>query len=170
MVGLKKQVGIILFLWWFCASCAAAGEISQHQAGFYIIAAEAPSAAALPTPKADQQVVRYDQKFLRDPDAEPRYLLMPKRPDVTLKLAKPPELGKSANGFAELQLELTAEAAVNLEKVSHENLGKTVAFVVDGEPVTIHKIRSVITGGQFKLSRCTDNACQFIYGRLTSKP
>lgn len=165
MVDWKVKFGILLLLWWIGLMGATAGEPSQHQAGFYIIAAEAPSVAALPAPTTDQQVVRYDQKFLRDPDAQPRYLLMPKRPDVTLMLAKPPELGKSANGFAELQLELTAEAAGNLEKVSRENLGKTVAFVVDGEPVTIHKIRSVITGGQFKLSRCTDNACQFIYGR-----
>jgi hypothetical protein len=44
-----------------------------------------------------------------------------------------------------------------------------VVFVLDDEPVTLHKIRSVITGGQFRISRCTDTACQYIYGRLVEK-
>jgi preprotein translocase subunit SecD len=69
-----------------------------------------------------------------------------------------------------LWLELTPEAGSKLEKLTREHLGGRVAFVIDGEPVTLHKIRSVITGGQFRLSRCTDTACQYIYGRLVRKP
>ena len=146
----------------------AAGQPEKHQAGFYLVAAEASSADALPAPDGQQQVARYDQKYLRDSEREPpRYLLLSRRPDVTLKLAKPPAIGKGSNGFPELSLELTKEAAADLEKVSREHLGQRVAFVIDGEVVTTHTIRSVITGGQFRLSRCTDNACQYILVRLT---
>jgi preprotein translocase subunit SecD len=145
-----------------------AGQPEKHQTGFYLVAAEASTADALPAPNGQQQIARYDQKYLRDSEREPpRYLLLSRRPDVTLKLAKPPAIGKGSKGFAELSLELTKEAAGDLERVSREHLGQRVAFVVDGEVVTTHKIRSVITGGQFRLSRCTDNACQYIFVRLT---
>jgi preprotein translocase subunit SecD len=79
-------------------------------------------------------------------------------------------LKEGQNGFPELRLELRAEAARRLETLTREHLGGRVAFVIDGEPVTLHKIRSVITGGQFRLSRCTDTACQYVYGRLVAKP
>jgi preprotein translocase subunit SecD len=148
-----------------------ADQPENHQAGFYLVAAEAASAEALPTPTAEQQIVRYDEEFLRHSERKPpRYFLLPRRPDVVLKLAKPPAIEKSPNGFAGLRLELTKEAAGDLERVSREHLGQLVSLVVDGEVLTVHKIRTVITGGQFRLSRCTDNACEYILGRLTAEP
>ena len=149
-----------------------AAGLEPRQAGFYLVAAEAESASALPAAKDDQRVVRYDYRQLRESErGQPLYLLLPKVADVPLVLAKSPELVKKGeNGFPELRLELTAEAAKRLETLTREHLGGRVAFVIDGEPVTLHKIRSVITGGQFRLSRCTDTACQYIYGRLVAKP
>jgi preprotein translocase subunit SecD len=145
--------------------------VDNRQVGFYLVAAEADSAINLPAPSPEQRLVRYDYKFLSDTErGEPLYLLLPKKADVLLILSKTPELKeKGENGFPELRLELTPEAANNLEKLTREHLGGKVAFVIDDEPVTLHKIRSVITGGQFKLSRCTDTACQYIYGRLVEK-
>jgi preprotein translocase subunit SecD len=82
-------------------------------------------------------------------------------------LAHTPELiNKGQNGFPELLFKLTPETSIKLEKLTREHLGGKVAFLIDGEPVTIHKIRSAITGGQFQLTRCTDTACRIIYGRL----
>lgn len=146
------------------AGCAR----EQGQTGFYVILADAQGVEGLPKPAPDQQIARYDQKYLREAGQEPtRYLLLRKKPDVALKLARPPESGEDSRGFTTLSIELTKEAAMDLERVSRDNLGKKVAFVIEGEPVTIHKIRSVITGGQFQLSRCTDNACEYIRSRLT---
>jgi preprotein translocase subunit SecD len=149
----------------------AADQPDNHPAGFYLIAAQAASAEALPRPTAEQQIARYDAKFLVPSERTPaKYLLLPKRPDVELKLAKAPDLEKGENGFPELRLELTTQAAANLEKLTREHLGQTVSLMIDGEPVTIHKIRSVITGAQFRLSRCTDHACEYIRGRLVAEP
>ncbi len=169
MTGRIARLGAVLASILVGATAAAAAEVEKREAGFYLIAAEAQTAAALPVARSDQQVVRYDYRFLRESErSEPLYLLMPKKADVPLVLAKAPRLEeKGENGFPELWLELTPAAAGNLEKLSREHLGQRVAFVVDGEPVTIHKIRSVISGGQFRVSRCTDRACQYIYGRLT---
>ena len=147
-------------------------NIDKRNVGFYLVLAEADSSAVLPAARTDQQIVRYDYRFLRNAEGnKPTYFLLSKIADVPLTLSKTPELQeKGENGFPELRLELTSEAASNLEKLTREHLGGKVVFMIDGEPVTLHKIRSVITGGQFRLSRCTDTACQYIYGRLVEKP
>jgi preprotein translocase subunit SecD len=173
MANLRAAVGLVLLT---ClpgsASNARAEDGEKRQAGFYLVAAEAETRAALPVASGEQRVVRFDSKYLRETErSQPLYMLLPKTADVPLVLARAPELQeKGENGFPELRLELTPEAASKLEKLTREHLGGRVAFVIDGEPVTLHKIRSVITGGQFRLSRCTDSACQYLYGRLVGKP
>ena len=168
---LRVAVGVLL-MGVLLSSCAKGAEVQARQAGFYLIAAEAENAAGLPVANGNRRIVRYDYQRLREGErGQPVYLLLPKAADVPLVLSRTPELlMKGENGFPELRLELTAEAAKRLETLTREHLGGKVAFVVDGEPVTLHKIRSVITGGQFRLSRCTDTACQYIYGRLVGKP
>jgi preprotein translocase subunit SecD len=172
-VSSRAAVGLMLLACILSSlSNARAANGEKREAGFYLVTAEAESAAALPAASSEQQVVRYDYKYLRENErARPLYLLMPKAADVPLVLAKGPKLQeKGENGFPELLLELTPAAAQKLEKLTREHLGGRVAFVIDGEPVTLHKIRSAISGGQFRLSRCTDTACQYIYGRLAGKP
>ncbi len=144
---------------------------NKRQVGFYLVIAEADSAVALPIASSDQQIIRYDYKFLRNTEHDkPRCFLLSKIADVPLILNKKPELQeKGENGFPELRLELTSEAAKNLENLTRDHIGGKVVFMIDGEPVTVHKIRSAITGGQFRLSRCTDTACQYIFGRLVEK-
>ncbi len=143
-------------------------HIDKYQTGFYLVAAEADSLTALPTANANQRVVCYDYRFLQTSErGKPLFLLLSKTVDVPLILAKEPELQKKGgHGFPELHLELNPESADKLETLTRDHLGGKVVFAIDGEPVTIHKIRSVITGGQFQISRCTDTACQYIYGRL----
>jgi preprotein translocase subunit SecD len=173
MARSRAAVGLLLLA---ClpgsVSNARAEAGGKRQAGFYLVAAQAETPKALPAASDEQRVVRYDYKYLLEAErAQPLYLLLPKTADVPLVLAKAPQLQeKGENGFPELRLELTPEAAGKLEKLTREHLGGKLAFMIDGEPVTLHKIRSVITGGQFRLSRCTDSACQYIYGRLVGKP
>jgi preprotein translocase subunit SecD len=139
----------------------------ERQTGFYLVRREAPAPEALPAPNADQWVARYDYKFLREEEREsPKHLLLGKQPDVPLLLAKPPAKAKGAGGRTELLIELAGDGASSLERVSREHIGEQVAFVINGEVVSTHTIRGVIRGGEFKLSRCTDNACEFIYARL----
>jgi hypothetical protein len=162
----------------FLAACGLSAAIAwgEHAAregctGFYLVAAMAPSADALPPPTREQRIVRDSSKYLRDSEATPvLYVLLSRRPDVVLTLANAPVLQqRGPNGFSELQLELTKEAAADLERMTRKHLGQRVALVVDGDVVTIHKIRSVISDGKVQLTRCTDNACQYLYTRLTKK-
>jgi len=149
---------------------AEAASQNKGQAGFYLVLAEGLTMDALPAPTTAQWIARYDYKFLRPEEKEPtKYLLLAKRPDVVLLLSKPPEKLKGEGGRTQLLLEATEEAAADLARVSRDHIGQLVAFVVDGDVVSTHKIRSAITDGKFRMSRCTDNACEYIYGRLTKR-
>lgn len=144
-------------------------KISTSQlTGFYLVIAEADSTSLLPKPNNNQQIVYYDYKYLLENERDKaRFLLIAKFPDVPLMLSSTPELiEKSQNGFPELLFRLSPEASINLEKLSRENVGGKVAFLINNEPVTLHKIKSAIVGGQFQLTRCTDTACRVIYSRL----
>lgn len=164
----KVAVGAALACILTVAGAAAAQTDGSRQNGFYLVEAEAPNVAALPRPNSEQQIVKYSNRFIRDSAPQPpRYLLLPRKADVVIELAREPELTtRGANGFPELRLELTVEAARALEELTRQHTGERIAFVIDGEPVTVHKIRSVITDGHFRLTRCTDAACQYIDSRL----
>jgi preprotein translocase subunit SecD len=136
--------------------------------GFYLVAAEADSADSLHAGRSDQQVVLYDYRFLLESErGKPRFLLLSRTPDVSLTLSGAPELiDQGRNGSPELRFELTPESSLRLENLTREHPGGKVALVIDGQPVTIHKIRSTIAGGRFQLTRCSDTGCRMIYGRL----
>ena len=135
--------------------------------GMFLILAEASSPEALRSPGPDEQVAKYDYKFLRDEERHPaRYFILRKHADVPLELSGPVKSWQGERGTTELSFTLTDEAAAAAERVSRENLGKKTALMIDGEVITAHKIRSVITDGRFVLSRCTDTACEYIRARL----
>ena len=149
---------------------SVAAEATEATSGLFLIHSAAASVGELPQPTADQQIVLYDYGFLREEERqEPEYFLVSKRPDVPLRLAGRPEIIRGERGLPELLLELSEDAAAEMERVTRENLGSSAALVIDGEVVTAHKIRAVIEGGRIQLSRCTDTACELIYARLLTR-
>lgn len=144
-----------------------AAEESAAGTGLFLILADAESPGDLPEPSSEEQVLPYDYKFLRDEEPRPpRYLLLPRRPNVPFLLAKRPEAVVGERGFTELLIQLTEEAAAEMERFTGENIGRSAAFLIDGEVITAHKIRAVIKDGRLQLSRCNDNACEYILARL----
>lgn len=151
-------------------SLQATAQTRNEQTGFYLVLAESSAAQKLPLPTGGQQILCYDFRFLRTEERDPvKYLLLARRPEVALLLRRPPEKQIGEDGRTQLLLEVTEEAAAALAKLTEQHLGQQVAFVIDGEVVSTHKIRSVISDGKFRMSRCTDNACEYIYGRLTKR-
>jgi len=149
---------------------SAAGQGAEAQAGFHLVLAEGPTADALPAPAANQRVVLYDYRFLLPEDRQPaRYLLLAKVPDVALLLSKPPERQKGEDGRTQLLLEASEKATAELATLTRDHVGRRVAFAIGADVVSIHTIRSPIVDGRFRMSRCTDNACEYIYGRLTKR-
>jgi len=52
------------------------------------------------------------------------------------------------------------------EAFTRAHQGGRMAMVIDGEIVTLHKVRSVITDGKVQITRCTDNACEVLRSKL----
>ncbi len=68
-----------------------------------------------------------------------------------------------------LGVALKKEYAALLEEFSRAHLDGKVVVVLDGEVITMHKVRSVITGGKFQLTRCYDDACEVLLSKLLEK-
>jgi preprotein translocase subunit SecD len=85
---------------------------------------------------------------------------------VALKLKKMPEAKLQPDNRKNLLIELQDDQTLRLKEFTTRNVMKQVALVIDGQAVTVHKIREPITGGQIQISRCTDNACEKLYYEL----
>ena len=91
---------------------------------------------------------------------------MDARDYVPLIIQGTPEVKPDAQGKSVLTVSLARKNAERAESFTRAHLGGRIAIVVDGEIVTLHKIRSVITGGRMQIIRRTDNACEVIRSKL----
>jgi preprotein translocase subunit SecD len=55
---------------------------------------------------------------------------------------------------------------LRLKAFSAENLNKETAIVVDGEVLTMHKIKVVLTSGPLQITGFYDNACELLFVKL----
>jgi len=83
-------------------------------------------------------------------------------------LGKNPEKKIHENGNPSLHLQLEKKYIDQLEKFTGDNVNKSVAVVIGGKIVTIHKIRCAIEGGRIQITRCNDSACEVLYTELAN--
>ena len=81
---------------------------------------------------------------------------------VPLELEAAPVAEKQTEFKKKLLLSLTQEASEKLKIFSKKHVLDRVAIVIDGEALTMHKIKEPITSGQLQITRCTDNACELL--------
>lgn len=112
-------------------------------------------------------VIPYSHDFL-DPNetGQPLMLAIDTSDYVPLDLATEPDSIQQPDKRINLMLTLTNSAKTKLADFTEKNLNKRVAMVIGGKAVTIHKVRTRIEGGQLQITRCTDNACEFLYLEL----
>ena len=146
---------------------AARPDSPRLENGFYLILREGEDEAAL-TPMGDTEtLIVYDYKFLTDQPDRPRQLLVVRgTPDVPLVLNEDPQGLKGEDGRTILYLTLARDQTDTLERFTREHAGGGVAIIIGGEVVSTHKIRETIRDGKSNISRCTDNACEYILTRL----
>ena len=63
-------------------------------------------------------------------------------------------------------LTLTDSAKDRLANFTGDHINDWVALVIDGNAVTMHKIRERIEDGRLQITRCTDNACAMLFVAL----
>lgn len=107
---------------------------------------------------------------LRDEEAEPvKFIALSQTEFIPFDLEQPPVMKKREDGFKLVSLTFSAEMTEKMKSFSRQFLGRQVATVVDGNIITLHKVRSVIDGGRLQITRCTDDGCELILGQLSDK-
>ena len=96
------------------------------------------------------------------------YVAIDPKDFVPLIIEGAPEMKSDGQGKSVLTVSLSRKNAERLEALPRAHLHGRIALVVDGEIVTLHKIRSVVTGGRLQITRCTDNACEVIRSKLVN--
>jgi hypothetical protein len=136
--------------------------------GIYSVLREEPTPQAARVEGIPQAVLAYDRRKYSDaPPNEPlTYVAIDRRDYVPLVIEGTPEMKPDAQGKSVLTVSLARKNAEKAEAFTRAHLGGRIAIVVDGEIVTLHKIRSVITGGRVQITRCTDNACEVLRSKL----
>ncbi len=72
-------------------------------------------------------------------------------------------------GEAIVSLQFDAEGSLLFEKITSENVGKTVAIFLDGQPISVPTVNEKITGGKAVISgNFTPTEAKLLVGRLNS--
>jgi preprotein translocase subunit SecD len=122
--------------------------------------------AVLPL-RAGEVLVVHRHRYLKKADNEPpRYLVVGPAPQVTLDLAEKPKAVKEEGKVVRILLKLQPKAAKALERLTSDQLNKQVAIILGGEVVTMHKVRTVIKGGDVQISSCTEGAAEYLLEQL----
>ncbi len=137
--------------------------------GIYAVLNEATTPPPTSGAASSQVVLIYDRrKYGEAPQNEPPvYVTVDRSGFVPLVIQGTPKLQKDANGRSMLSISLAHEQAKLLEDFTRAHLGGRVATVLDGEIITLNKIRSVIVGGEVQMTRCSDDACRIVRAKLT---
>jgi len=68
-----------------------------------------------------------------------------------------------------VSLQFDAEGSILFEKITRENVGKSVAIYLDGEPISIPTVNEAISGGKAQISgNFTPTEAKLLVGRLNS--
>lgn len=85
---------------------------------------------------------------------------------VPLELGQLPSTQKDSLQQMQLSITLSTEAANKIKNFTAQRINKGLAIVLNGEAITMHKVRDTIQGGQMVISFCGENACQQLYTRI----
>ena len=88
---------------------------------------------------------------------------------VPLDLEMDPEVLPQDDHKKLLSVSLTPFAATKMKNFSAARVMKHVALVLDGKAITMHKIKEAITGNNIQITRCNDNACEYLYTKMKDR-
>jgi len=135
--------------------------------GFYAVLSEASSRAEVRADGIPNIVLVYDGKYVDSSQTvSPSFVVLDAASFVPLILEGPPTTSRDGNGRTLLGVTLSRRYIKTLEDFTKAHLGGRVAIELDGEIITMHKIRSVISEGKVQITRCYDNACSVLLSKL----
>jgi hypothetical protein len=134
--------------------------------GLYAVIAEASTREGVSVADEPHVVLVDDGRHTGDRSRPPRWLALRTSGFVPLILEGEPHTEPDGRGHALLHVTLQRSHQQTLADFTRAQLGGSAAIVLDGEVVTVHKIRMVIEGGKMQITRCEDDACQMLRSKL----
>lgn len=140
-----------------------------YRDGFYAILGESSTQDSVRAAAPNAPIVIYDRVYadVIEP-IPPVYVAIDTTFFIPLTLSGPPEARKDEKGWTLLSVSLSRDQVKPLEEFTRAHLGGKVAILLDGDVISTHKIREVITEGKIQISRCGDNACDVLRAKLTN--
>jgi preprotein translocase subunit SecD len=136
--------------------------------GVYAVLREGLTREEVRIEKVPHVVLVYDRKYSdADKSEPPKYVAIDTSDCVPLVLAGPPDTHKDDRGWTLLNVRLAREHVRTLEEFTRAHLDGRVAILIDGEIITMHKVRTVIQDGKARITRCNDDACKTLLLKLT---
>jgi preprotein translocase subunit SecD len=140
-------------------------------AGVYVVLREKRSEKEVLPLKDGEALVVNRHRYVKKEDREPPHFVVVRcSPDVEMDLAEKPKAVKEGEEVVRILLKLKPKSATDLERVTADSRGKQIAIVLDGEVVTIHKIRQVIKGGEVQISSCAAGGAKYLLEQLQAHP
>lgn len=135
--------------------------------GLYLIKREARTREELGPLVDSEKVLVNDYEFLSPEErGETSYIVVSSGAYVPIILSGDPVKTNDQTGKPKLEISLAEDQIQPLEKFTRENVMRSVAIVIGGKVVTMHKIRVPIVGGKMQITRCTDHGCEALYTQL----
>lgn len=148
-----------------CNLCAVQAKPNIKDGLYRIVAIDTVPAQQTPLPRHSTAVF-FSKLFEDYNDGEYNRLIIDTSEFVPLELEKAPTTEQQTENKKKLLLSLTQEASEQLKTFTAKHVRQRVALVVDGEALTMHKIREALTSGQLQITRCNDNACERLFVKL----
>ncbi|MEM7348568.1 MAG: hypothetical protein AAF485_30440 [Chloroflexota bacterium] len=149
--------------------CGTIGDLNDVLAdGIYAVSQEGLNSEFVSKDPSDF-VITYDRRYAAvsaEEGGQPEYLALDRSSWVPLTIEGEPSTSSGGNGITMLSVKLSRNQAKPLEDLTRRQLNGKVAIVLDGEVITKHKVRSVVTGGNLQIARCGDDACQILRAKL----
>jgi len=114
----------------------------------------------------NKALITFNASFVEESPEEYSPLLIFTDDFVPLEFSLPPISQKSKTQTKIVLLKLTEEASEKLEEFTERNMRRYVVIVVNGEALTVHKIKEPITSGLVQMTSSTDNAYNELYRQL----
>lgn len=160
---MKKLIFLLAFICLCGKGFAQAGL--KLKDGLYLVS-EVVSDSTRQKPGKGSTFVIFNPLFLENAPDSAQGLLVSTTEFVPLELQEAPELTGQADQKKTVQLSFTRLAADTLAAFSSRHIMQQVTLILDGQALTMHKVRSAITSGKLQISRCDDTACEKIYVQL----
>jgi len=150
--------------------CIYSIGISQHKQqqlkdGMYIVDQVLYDTHAS-APSRNQATVLFSHDFAENAPPGSTGLLVNTEDFVPLELEEDPHLIQQTENKKKLELTFSRMTSQKLERFTARHVMKQATLIVNGEALTMDKIREAIHGGKLEITGCSDKACERLYVTL----